>query len=82
MLRQQSSAAGTCGAVTGAAPIRSGGDSSSAELSDELLQRAQERTGLLSQELAQEISRNEQVPVPPQQAAVACGAQHGNAWTI
>lgn len=82
MLRQQSSAAEMCGAAASAAPSCSGDEESGAGLSDELLQRAQERTGLLSRELAQEISRHEQVPVPPQQPDVAVSAHCNNTWTV
>ena len=82
MLRQQSSAAEMCGAMASAAPSRSGDEDGGAGPSDEVLQRAQERTGLLSRELAQEISRNEQVPLPPQQPDVAVGAHCNNTWTI
>ena len=82
MLRQQSSIAEMRGAAASAAPSCSGDEDSGAEPSDELLQRAKQRTGLLSQELAQEISRNEQVPVPPQQPDIAVGAHCNNAWTI
>ena len=82
MLRQQSSAAEMCGAAAGAAPSCSGDEDGGAGPSDELLQRAQERTGLLSQELTQEISRNEQVPVAPQQADVATATPPGHFESI
>ena len=78
MMRQQSSAAELCGAAAGAAPSRSGDEDGGAGPSDEVLQRAQERTGLLSRELAQEISRSEQVPVAPQQADVATAKTPGH----
>ena len=77
MLRQQSSAAGMRGAAAGAAPSCLRGEDGSARLSDELLQKAEERMALLSRELAEEISRNEQVPGLPhsKQCSWQCSPQ-------